>query len=156
MATLLRRHYQIYIERPPEAVFAFLVELKNHARLCPEEQKEDVAGGLNAALTVGSLILFRSGPWGDITAEVSELEVPRAFTLSQLEGPFLSWRHRYKLTVFQQGTLLAEQYEYEPKGLALAKEKLSGGKLWDEWVGYRQSEAKKILERIGRIKGPGV
>lgn len=156
MATLLRRQYQIYIERPPEAVFGFITDLKNHARLCPEEQKEDVAGGLNAAMAVGAIVLFRSGPWGDITAEVIEHEAPRLFTLRQVEGPFLSWQHRYKLAAFQEGTLLSEQYEYAHKGLGAAKEKLSGGKLWDDWVRYRQNEMKKILERIGRIKGPGV
>jgi len=154
VATPTRRQYQLYIERPLEAVFAFITEPSNHARLCPDDQKEEATGQVQG---VGALVLFRGGPWGSLTATVSEYESPRLFTLQQVEGPFASWQHRYKLTAFQQGTLLAEQFEYLPKGLAVAKERLpSTGKVWDQWVRYRQSEAKKILERIGRIKGPGL
>ena len=154
MSSPIRRQYQLYIERPPEAIFAFVTDLSNYARVCPEEQKEEATG---VAQAVGALVLFRGGPWGDITATVSELDSPRLFALQQIEGPFASWTHRYKLTVFQQGTLLAEQFEYTLKGLAVARERLpSTVKLWDDWVRYRQSETKRILERIGRIKGPGV
>jgi ligand-binding SRPBCC domain-containing protein len=151
----IRRQYQIYIERPLQAVFDFVSDPTNHARLCPEGQVEEVLGALTS-LSVGNVVPFRSGPWGNITAEVSEKTEPTVFTLRQLEGPFVSWIHRYKLIEFQQGTLLTEQYEYEPKGIGALTDRLSGAKLWDAWVRHRQSETKKILERIGRIKGPGV
>lgn len=146
----IRRQYQLYIERPPEAIFAFVTDLSNYARVCPDDQKEEATG---VAQSVGALVLFRGGPWGDITATVSELDSPRLFCLQQVEGPFVTWTHRYKLSAFQQGTLLSEQFEYTLKGLAIAKERLpSTGKLWDDWVHHRQSEIKRIQERIGRIK----
>ena len=154
MSLPIRRQYQLFIERPPEAVFAFVTDLSNNARVCPDDQKEEATG---VAQTVGALVLFRGGPWGDITATVSELDSPRLFGFQQVEGPFVTWIHRYKLTAFQQGTLLSEQFEYTLKGLAAARERLpSAGKLWDDWVHHRQSSTKLILERIGRIKGPGV
>ncbi len=154
MPSLIRRQYQLFIERPPEAVFAFVTDLANHARVCPDDQKEEATG---VAQSVGSLVLLRGGPWGDITASVSEIDEPRQFSLQQVEGPFASWTHRYKCSPYPNGTLLNEQFEYTPKGLALAKERLpSAAKLWDDWVRHRQSETKRILERIGRIKGPGV
>jgi ligand-binding SRPBCC domain-containing protein len=150
----IRRQYQLFIERPPEAVFAFVADLSNYARICPEDQKEEATG---LAQGVGALVLFRGGPWGDITATVSEHDEPRLLSFQQVEGPFVSWTHRYKFSVYPNGTLLNEQFEYTLKGLAIAKEKLpSTAKLWDDWVRHRQSETKRILERIGRIKGPGV
>lgn len=132
-----------------------MTDLGNHARVCPDDQKEEATGLSNP---VGALVLLRGGPWGDITARVAEYEEPRLFVLQQVEGGFATWTHRYKLAAFQQGTLLTEQFEYEVKGLAAtAREKLpSTSKLWDDWVRHRQSETKRILERIGRIKGPGV
>lgn len=154
MPTPTRRQYQLFIERPPEAVFAFVTDLTNHARVCPDDQKEEATGLVQS---VGVLVLFRGGPWGDITATVSELEAPRLLSLQQVEGAFATWTHRYKLAAFQGGTLLTEQFEYTLRGLAIAKERLpSTAKLWDDWVRHRQSETKRILERIGRIKGPGV
>lgn len=149
----IRRQYQLFIERPPEAVFAFITELSNHARVCPDDQKETATG---IAEQVGALVLFRGGPWGDITATVSERDEPRVFAVQQVEGPFASWTHRYKCSTYPNGTLLNEQFEYTLKGLAIAKERLpSTTKLWDDWVRHRQGETKRILERIGRIKGPG-
>ena len=154
MSLPIRRQYQLFIERPPEAVFAFLTDLSNHTRICPEDQKEEATG---VAQTVGALVLFRGGPWGDITASVSEIEEPRVFALQQVTGPFVTWSHRYKFSSYPNGTLLNEQFEYTLKGLAIAKEKLpSTAKVWDDWVRHRQSETKRILERIGRIKGSGV
>jgi ligand-binding SRPBCC domain-containing protein len=155
--TPVRRQHQIYIERPVEVVFEFVTDLKNHSRLALPGQPEEVLTQRTSPLDEGVCITYDGGPFKFRTLEVSEFHVPYAFAELQIEGGFTAWTHRRKLSKFQDGTLLTDIVEYElPAGaLGALANKMWLGRTVDEWVRHRHNETKRILERIGRIKGPG-
>ncbi len=155
---MTRRQYQIYIDRPPEAVWAFHTNLSNHRRISPPEQDEQVVEGLDAPLDLGARVVFRArhgGLFHTLEAEIAEWDPPFLFVSRQVRGPFESWTHRHKFDPFQQGTLMTDQIEYEaPYGLlALPVDRFWLGKHLDRLFAYRQKEAKRLLEQVGRIKG---
>ncbi len=168
---LIRRHYQIFIDRAPDAVFAFFADPRNHARISPSGQEEElrletIAGTDGGEAGTG---LFTDGARATLrasgalarpmTVEVGEWNPPHGFILRQAasggNGAFTAWAHRRKLTPFQTGTLLRDEIEYAvaagPLG-ALADKAFLGARL-DKAFHHRQAEAKRLLERIGRIKG---
>lgn len=149
MATPVRRQYQIYIERPPEIVFAFLTDLKNQARLCPDEAVEEAFAQEAAPLAEGARVLLRGGIWRERTVTVCDWNPPHGFLLRQAEG---AWSLRRRIVAFEEGALLTEIYEYAAGPLGT---RFGPGKRLDDWARHRQGELKRILERIGRIKGPG-
>lgn len=155
---LLRRQYTIFIDRPPEAVFSFHANLKNHPRTCPPDQREEVIAGLETPLENGARVTFRArhgGIWRTLEAEIADWNPPHGFTSRQVSGPFAVWIHRHKFTEFQTGTLMSDQIEYAiPAGpLGLLAERLWLGEHLDRFFAYRQKEAKRLLEQVGRIKG---
>jgi len=161
-AALQRKQYQLFIDRAPEAVWAFLVNAQNHARLCPEGMSEEILSGANAELADGSRLVVRAKRTElalpierTLIWEVAEYHPPLGYALRQVEGPFKAWIHRRKLTPFTGGTLLADQIEYVlPSNpfAALAARPFTGANM-DRYYQYQQTEAKRLLERIGRIKG---
>jgi ligand-binding SRPBCC domain-containing protein len=160
-AALTRRQYQVFIDRPPEAVFAFHTSLKNHQRISPPDQPEEVLSPLDTVLDQGVRITTRTkrgGVWQTLEAEIVEWDPPNGFTDRQVSGPFASWTHRHKFVPFQAGTLMTDTIEYSaPAGpLGALADKLWLGKHLDEFFRFRQAEAKRILEQVGRIKGRGL
>ncbi len=155
--TPVRRQTQLYIERPIEVVFAFVTDLKNVARLALPGQPEEVLTQRTSPLDEGVCITYDGGPFKFRTLEVSEYRAPHTFVELQIEGGFASWTHRRRLAKFQDGTLLTDSIEYELHAGALGAiaSKIWMGKIVEEWMRHRQNESKRILERIGRIKGPG-
>lgn len=161
-SALQRKQYQIFIDRNPDAVWAFLTNPQNHARLCPDEMPEEVLSDSNAELADGSRIILRvKRPGAALTVqhtliwEIAEWNPTHGYALRQVEGPFKAWINRRKLTPFQGGTLLADQVEYVPPGGpfgALTIRPFVDINM-DKYYQHRHNEAKRLLERIGRIKG---
>ena len=161
-AALQRKQYQVFIDRNPEAVFAFLVNGQNHARLCPADMPEEILSGANVELADGSRLVVRAKRnelalfiERTLIWEVAEYQPSLGYALRQVEGPFKAWIHRRKLTPFTGGTLLADQIEYVlPTNpfAALAAHSFTGANM-DRYYQHYQAEAKRLLERIGRIKG---
>lgn len=159
---LQRKQYQIFIDRNIEAVWAFLTNLENHARICPEDMPEELLSDSNAELADGSRLVLRvrrsaavAQIQHTVILEVAEWHPTHGYALRQVEGPFTAWINRRKLTPFQGGTLLADQIEYVPPGGpfgALAIRPFVGTNM-DKYYQHRHNEAKRLLERIGRIKG---
>ena len=157
-SALQRKQYQIFIERAPEAVFAFHANLANHARLCPADQTEEILSGTGVALAEAARMVVRSkrGALGQtLIWEVADWHPHSGYALRQVEGPFAAWINRRKFTPFQGGTLLADQIEYAPptNPLALLGLRAFTGAAMDKYFQFRHTEAKRLLERIGRIKG---
>jgi len=153
-----RKQYQIFIDRPPDAVFDFHTNLKNHPRISPPEEHEQVLSPLDTVLADGVRVKFRAkhgAVWHTLEAEVSEWNPPHGFADRQVFGPFASWSHRHRFVPFQGGTLMTDLIEYTPPAgpLGIVAEKLWLGKHLDDFFHYRQKEAKRLLERIGRMKG---
>lgn len=147
-----RRQYQIYIDRPPETVFAFHADISNHPRTCPPEQREQILHGAGQPLHDGTRILFRAkhgGRWRTLEAEIAEWDPPKGFVSRQMHGPFRSWTHRHTFRPFQRGTLLTDQIEYRvPYGLfGLLANRLWLGRHLDRFFTYRQQAAKRLLEQ---------
>ena len=159
-SSLLRRSYQIFIDRPPEAVFEFFASRKNHARICPEDFGEEVLGDPDIPLSQGAQMTVQtrraSSAPRTMTTEVSDWSVGHGWTETQIVGPFSSWTHKRKFSAFQTGTLLADTIEYAPLAggvLGVLADKLGLGKRLDTFFNGRHKEAKRLLEQIGRIKG---
>lgn len=153
-----RRQYQIFIDRPPEAVFAFHAALKNHTRISPPDQQEEILTPLDTELGEGVRITFRAkhgGVFHTLESEIGEWNPPHGFVDRQISGPFASWTHRHRFVAFQSGTLMTDSIEYSaPAGpLGSLADKLWLGKHLDEFFHYRQKETKRLLEQVGRIKG---
>jgi len=156
---IIRRQYQVFIDRAPEDVFAFQADLRNHARLSPPDQEEEVTGvSPIGPLRLGSRVTFQAKHGGvrrNMEAEITEWNPPYGFTDRQVRGPFASWTHRHRFVAFQDGTLMTDLIEYEaPAGpLGALADKLWLGEHLEKFFNHRQQEAKRILERVGRIKG---
>ena len=159
---LQRKQYQIFIDRNPEAVWAFLTSPQNHARICPDDMPDELLSGADAELTNGSRIVLRVKRGAvalsvqqTVIWEVAEWNPPHGYALRQVEGPFSLWINRRKFTAFQGGTLLADQLEYVVPGGpfgALAIRPFIGPNM-DKYYQHRHNEAKRLVDRIGRIKG---
>ena len=155
---VLRRQYQIFIDRPPEAVFAFQTNLRNHTRTSPPENGEEILSPLDTVLDHGVCVTFRAkhgGAWQTLVSQIVEWNPPFGFTDRQVSGPFAAWTHRHKFVAFQTGTLMTDQIEYAPPAgpLGALADKLWLGKHLDDFFNHRQKEAKRLLEQVGRIKG---
>ena len=156
--SVVRRQYQIYIERPVAVVFGFLTDLKNHARLALPAQPEEALTQLSGPLTEGVCITYDRRPL-QVSHPRSRGAARPAYVrrASDRRGVLRRGRTAAVAPPFQEGTLLTEILEYElPAGfLGALANRAYLGKTVDDWVRHRQSETKRILERIGRIKGPG-
>lgn len=156
MSEPVRRQYQIYIERPVEAVFAFVSDLRNAPRLAPADAPESVASGMESALSAGAVVTYatrRTGSAESLTVQVEAWNPPTGYAERQIQGPFGAWVHRRRLAPFQSGTLLTDQVEYVAGGpLGALADRLWLGKHLDAWFRHRQSEAKRLLEQVTRIK----
>lgn len=158
---VLRRQYQIFIDRPPQAVFDFFTTLRNYGRITPESQREeylsDVFTQMGEGLTLKKRIK-QGAAWKAMELSIVEWNPPHGFAEQQTSGPWGSFLHRRKFTPFQTGTLFSETLEYTPASgpLGALLEKLSGGAQMDALFAHRHAEAKRLLETVTRIKGPGV
>jgi|GEM_PF-1235926 Uncharacterized conserved protein len=156
---LQRRQYQVFIDRIPEAVFAFHTRLANHPRICPPDQPEEVyiapTPDLRDQVRVTYRITRAGGASHLFTVEVFDWTPPYGYAVRQVEGPFASWTHRRRFAAFQGGTLLTDQIEYAPPGgpLGAIIDRLYLGTQLDRLFRHRQEEAKRLIERISRIKG---
>jgi ligand-binding SRPBCC domain-containing protein len=153
-----RRQYQIFIDRPQDAVFEFHATLKNRPRISKPDEFEEVLSPLDTELDLGVKVSFRAkhgGVWHRLESEISEWNPPHDFVDRQISGPFALWTHRHRFVPFQTGTLMTDLIEYTPPAgaLGLVAEKLWLGKHLDEFFRYRQAEAKRLLEQVTRIKG---
>jgi ligand-binding SRPBCC domain-containing protein len=159
MGTLIRRQYQIFVDRPPEAVFAFFTTPRNYGRITPEETAFLLAEEPTGALSMGSHLKWRvriGGLWRTLETEIFEWNPGDGFAERQVRGPFATWQHRRKFTVFTTGTLAAETIEYTPSGpLGAFADKLGYGGQLDDLFAHRHQEAKRLMETVTRIKGRG-
>lgn len=157
--SLIRRQFQVFIDRSLEDVFAFHADLKNHARTSPPDQAEEVVAITPPGpLALGTQVTFKAKHGSvrrTLEAVIVEWNPPHGFTDRQVKGPFSTWTHRHKFVAFQDGTLMTDQIEYEaPAGpLGALADKLWLGEHLDRFFNHRQAEAKRILEQMGRIKG---
>jgi ligand-binding SRPBCC domain-containing protein len=148
---LIRRQFQIFIDRSLEDVFAFHADVKNHARISPPDQAEEVTA-------LGTQVTFKAKHGGvrrTLESVIVEWNPPNGFTDRQVRGPFATWTHRHKFVAFQDGTLMTDQIEYEaPAGpLGALADKFWLGEHLNRFFNHRQAEAKRIMEQMGRIKG---
>ncbi|HVK01911.1 MAG TPA: SRPBCC family protein [Armatimonadaceae bacterium] len=156
---LQRRQYQVFIDRVPEAVFAFHTNLRNHARLCPSDMPEEVLTDPEGAeLAEGARVAYRITRGGiarPFNVEVFDWTPPHGWAVRQVEGPFASWTHRQRFAPFQGGTLLTDLIEYAPPAgpLGMLIDRLYLGAQMEKLFRHRQEEAKRLIERISRIKG---
>lgn len=148
----IHRQYQIYVDRPPDAVWRFQTDLSNHPRTSPPRTREQVLRGLNTPLAQGVRIAFRARHGlflSTLEAEIVEWDPPTQFVDRQVRGPFRSWTHRHTFRPFQNGTLMTDRIEYRvPFGiLGLLADRLWLGKHLDRFFAYRQQAAKRLLEK---------
>lgn len=159
MATLIRRQYQIFVDRPPEAVFVFYTTPRNYARISPEDAAFLLAEEPSGELGAGAHLKWRvrvGGIWRALETEIAEWNPSDGFLERQVRGPFAGWMHRRKYSPFQTGTLVSETIEYTPGGLLGALgDKLGYGAQLDDLFKYRHDEAKRLMETVTRIKGRG-
>ena len=123
---------------------------------------DEVLSGADAVLCDGSRIVIRAKRSDvllqterTVIYEVAEYSPVLGYALRQVEGVFSVLLHRRKLTPFTGGTLLADSIEYVAPAnpfAALAVRPFVGANM-DRYYGFQQGEAKRLLERIGRIKG---
>jgi hypothetical protein len=159
MATPIRRQYQIFIDRPPQAVFDFFRHLKSYGRILPEEQQ--ITNEAETALREEGCLRLKwkqNGLWRLQELDIVEWNPPHGFVEKQVQGPFATWTHRHRFHEFQSGTLMTDLLEYTlptgPAGVLL--DKLYLASRLDAVMNHRQQEAKRLLETVTRIKGRGV
>jgi ligand-binding SRPBCC domain-containing protein len=161
MATLIRRQYQIFVDRPPEAVFTFFTTPRNYGRITPEETAFLLKSEPTTDLGPGAHLTWKvqvGGLWRILESEIFEWNPPDGFAERQVRGPFAGWIHRRKFSPFQTGTLINETIEYTPGGgplLAALADKLGYGAQLDDLFAHRHAEAKRLMETVTRIKGRG-
>jgi ligand-binding SRPBCC domain-containing protein len=159
MATPVRRQYQVFIDRPPQAVFEFFKNLRSYSRILPPEQ--EITNEAETALREEGILKLRwkqGAVWRNQELQIVEWNPPTGFVEKQIQGPFAIWTHRHKFSEFQTGTLMSDTLEFTlptgPVGILL--DKLYITPHLDTLMNQRQQEAKRLLETVTRIKGRGV
>jgi ligand-binding SRPBCC domain-containing protein len=154
----IRRQYQLFVDRPPQAVFEFLTTVKNWSRIMPEDDPILLLSGEDVELHTGSRVVYqvkRSGALQTVALEIADWTPPHGFTERQVQGLYVAWTHRHRFAEFQGGTLMTDIVEYLPTSgpLAALQDKLFTGSKLDAYFHHRQQETKRLLELVGRIKG---
>lgn len=153
----------VEIDAPLETVFAFLADIRNHARLSPPQSQEELVDAGDVPLKLGTTVRLR-GRYGGIrwplASRITVFEAPgqpypdRAyFCDEQVRGPFGVWKHDHWMQALPDNrTRLTDRMQFSAPfwPLGLPVERLWLRRVIWELLVHLQTAAKRILETEGK------
>ena len=103
------------IERRIEDVFPFFAAAENLERITPPELRFRIATPSPVRVAEGALIDYRLRLNGIPFAwrtRITEWDPPRAFTDSQIRGPYHTWIHRHTFEADGESTKMVDEVRY--------------------------------------------
>jgi uncharacterized protein YndB with AHSA1/START domain len=139
---MITHELEIPINRPVEAVFAYLTDVTTYTRWQPGlvEYRQTSAGPLAVGST-GVAVRTVMGQRNESTWQVTELVANRAYTLKSTSGP-LAYEHAHTLQTEGSSTRLQVRFQAQPTGLLkIAEPMMAGGIKKDLDEGYQHLKA---------------
>ena len=120
--TNFRIEESVWLGHPRTTVFGFFGEAENLNLLTPPWLSFTILTPLPLEMKLGTVISYRIRLHGmpmRWTSEITEWDPPRAFTDTQVRGPYRLWAHRHVFEEDSGGTLVTDQVRYEVVGGSL-------------------------------------
>jgi len=145
-----RFEMEVRIERPPEAVFDWIIRPERMLQTNPPKMKVTLLEAPEA-VSLGSRVLARmewSGPTQELLHEIIEFHPRQGFIEKQIRGPFGAFVHEHRLTADDSATILTDVVDYEPPpglaGLIVTDSVIRN--LLESSFSYRHQALKQLLE----------
>ncbi len=116
-------HREVWLPRPPEAVFPFFADAGNLDRLTPPWLHFRILSPQPMEMAVGARIDYRLRLHGlpiRWRSEITAWDPPHGFVDEQRRGPYRVWIHRHRFEARRGGTLVTDHVRYAVPGGLLA------------------------------------
>jgi ligand-binding SRPBCC domain-containing protein len=113
----------VEIHAPIERVFAFITDIRNHARVSPPETREELLEAGDIPMRLGTTVRLRARYGGvrwTLASRITAFDPPDAshpdsayFRDEQIHGPFAVWKHDHWFeSTAGGGTRLTDRFTY--------------------------------------------
>lgn len=119
-----RLHYEIWLPRPREELFAFFSNAENLEELTPPWVNFKILTQKPIEMKAGTLLEYRLGIRGvpvQWITEITEWNPPAGFVDVQKKGPCRVWEHRHTLVEEEGGTRMVDEVNYAAPGGGLVE-----------------------------------
>jgi ligand-binding SRPBCC domain-containing protein len=114
---------EIWLPRPPDAVFAFFMNAENLQSITPPWLDFRIVTPLPIQMKEGTEIDYRlrlNGIPMRWRSRIVDWQPPHHFVDVQIAGPYKAWRHRHSFESTEEGTLMRDHVDYRLIGGPLA------------------------------------
>jgi len=145
--------YTTYIEAPISRCFDLARDVDVHTITTSTTKEKAVAGVIKGLLNKGDSVTWEATHFGvrqRLTARITEMNAPYAFTDELVKGAFHSFTHTHTFKVQGTGTVMEDIFDYKsPLGiLGQLADRLFLERYMRSFIVYRANELKKIAEGI--------
>lgn len=142
---MITHELEILINRPVEAVFAYLTDVTTYPRWQPQlvEYRQTSAGPLAVGST-GVAVRTVMGQRNESTWQVTELVPTSTYTVKSTSGP-LAYEHEHTLQPEGSGARLRVRFQAQPTGLLKIAEPMMAGAIKKDF-GEGYQHLKALLE----------
>lgn len=142
---------ETYVKAPIGMCFDFARNVEIHTKTTSQTQERAVGGITTGLLKKGDEVTWEAIHFGvrqRLTAKISEMTKPHAFTDVMVKGAFHSFSHTHEFIEHGRGTMMKDIFQYKsPLGIiGQLADKVFLEKYMRNFLVSRANELKKIVE----------